>query len=211
MPIEIPVDVHLITIGVIDYQITTRTIQVGPRTRTQRERVQTIRTVAPRHTEASVRRAFDGANTILTQVDVCFELRSFTPRTVEMPSSSDTVDRQGFLYLAGQCPARDGVSLMLVANFSSRELGGEALEDRSVCIVAFLDDQLQAKVLAHEFAHLLALDHVNRDLQDRYNLMYPGLSADTRLTAEQRRVAQTSRLARQFSEAGNQPRAATAR
>lgn len=188
------------TLAVPDYEITTRQVQVGRRTQTYRERKQVVREVPPRQDESSVRRAFEGANGILSQIDVCFDLRQITPATVQMPSNSETVDRQGFLFLANQFPARNCVSLLLVSRFSSRELGGEALEDRSVCIVASLGDPMTGKILAHEFGHLLSLAHVEGSVEAHYNLMYPGLSADARLTGDQRRQAQGSRLVRQFGE-----------
>jgi hypothetical protein len=209
MPIQIPVEGHLITLAVADYQIMTREVQVGRSTRTYRERKEVVREVPPRHDENSVRRLFAVANNILAQIDVSFDLRQISPVTVRMPSNSETVDQPGFHYLAAQLPARKCVSLLVVSKFSSFELGGESVEDSSVCIIMFMgDEKLGGKLLAHEFGHLLSLDHVppkkediGKNPKDNYNLMFPGLSADNQLTEDQRKQAQQSRLARQFGEA----------
>lgn len=205
MPIQVPVEGHLITLAVTDFQISTRQVQVGRETRTYRERKEVVREIPPRQDENSVRRMFAVANQILSQIDISFELRQISSATVRMPSNSETVDQQSFFFLAGQFPARNCVSLLLVAKFSSFELGGESVEDQSVCIVMALEEKLGGKVLAHEFGHLLSLEHVpakkedvGKNPKDNYNLMYIGLSADTQLTADQRQQAQQSRLARRF-------------
>jgi hypothetical protein len=206
MPIQIPVEGHFITLAVTDYQITSRQVQVGRGTQTYRERKEVVREVPPRHDENSVRRLFVVANKILEQIDISFDLRQISNATVRMPSNSETVDQKAFFYLAAQFPARNCVSLLLVSKFSSFELGGESVEDKSACIIMFLEEKLGGKVLAHEFGHLLSLEHVPNDLKDigrnpkdNYNLMFPGLSADTQLTEEQAKQAQQSSLARRFA------------
>jgi hypothetical protein len=78
------------------------------------------------------------------------------------------------------------------------ELGGRAVESLGVCIVKKLGPTDSGKVLAHELGHLLNLEHVSRSSVDNYNLMYPSLPADDRLSEEQINTARASNLVKRF-------------
>ena len=192
MPITIMVDAYLITLRLPTYRIVDRTVQVGRITQTRRERVKEMHEVPPRQNATGVAQAFVVANQILGPAQIVFRVRSTSSKSVEMPGDSEVVNDQGFLFLAKQFPGRGGASALFVSRFQAAEEGGMAAEDKQACIVASLGQPLTGNTLAHEFGHLLGLDHI----KDYYNLMYKGLRAGHKLTAEQITKATSSKLAR---------------
>ena len=199
MPIRIPLEVHPVTIIVQESQIVQRTVQVGPRTDLRRERVTVPRDIPPRQDRASFDRALSYTNAVFAPHDICFYCASFEPVSEEIPNGAAQVDVNGFLYLAARYPAGSGLSVLLVADFERSDLGGQAVEARSVCIVCSLGDPGTGKVLAHELGHLLDLSHVAlRSTRSNYNLMYPAYRAGDELTATQRGHARGSRTGRRF-------------
>lgn len=199
MPIRIPLEVHPITVVVQEARIVERTVQVGPRTDVRRERVTERREVPPRQDRASFDRALGTANGIFAPHDVQFHVACFESATEEIPGGAERVDFNGFQFLAGRHPARLGLSVLLVADFTRDDLGGQAVEAQSVCIVCALGDPGTGKVLAHELGHLLDLPHVARDsARANWNLMYPAYRAGDELTHAQKNRAHSSRAARRF-------------
>ena len=188
----IPVDAHFITLTIPEYEFVTRQVQVGRTTQQQRQRVERTREVPTRRDESSLAVDLASVNQIWSAANIDFRLRSSQVERIRAPGDADVVDPNTFLFLAGHFPARNGVSLLLVNRFRSADLGGQAVEAQCVCI---LGDAAPATSLAHEFGHLLHLDHEG----DIRNLMNGGLSIPTpRLTASQIRTAQQSALARRF-------------
>lgn len=101
------------------------------------------------------------------------------------------LDDNGFYMLASAFPMKDAVSLLLVRRFAGSE-GGASAEKLGVCAVG---DGSPDTALAHEFGHLLGLEHQG-DIRD---LMNPGLSAPgTPLTAREISAARVSKLAQRF-------------
>jgi len=200
VPIRVPLEVHAITIVVSESQIVEDRIRVGPRTQTRRQRVTTQRDVAPRQDRASFDQALLYCNNVLGQADIQFHVQSFEPAREEIPGGLDRVDSNGFVYLISRFPAQSGLSILLVADFERSDLGGEAIEAKSACIVCALGNPGTGKALAHELAHLLGLQHVARDAaRAAWNLMYEALRAGDELTPAQVSAARTSRIARSFS------------
>jgi hypothetical protein len=156
------------------------------------------RDILPEVNEERVRLAFQQANQILLPADIQFSMRSCNPQRTAAPGGSAQVDDAGFLSLAREFPARNGVSMLVVHDFHDRDLGGSAVESIKACIIKKLASPTFGHVLAHEFGHLLNLPHVlardDTDV-DNYNLMYPGLRAGHRLTRDQIRRARQSPLA----------------
>jgi hypothetical protein len=200
VPIRIPLEVHAITIVVSENQIVEKPIQVGPRTVTRRERVTTRREVPSRQDRASFDQALLYSNNVLRQADIQFHIQSFDTPTEEIPGGRDRVDSNGFVYLIGRFPAQSGLSVLLVGDFERGDLGGEAIEAKSACIVCAMGNPGTGKVLAHELAHLLGLQHVARDFpRAAWNLMYEALRAGDELTAAQISAARSSRIAQSVS------------
>ena len=200
MPIRIPLEVHAITIVVSENQIVEKPIRVGPRTETHRERVTTRREVPPRQDRASFDQALLYSNNVLRQADIQFHIQSFDTPTEEIPGGRDRVDSNGFVYLIGRFPAQSGLSVLLVGDFERGDLGGEAIEAKSACICCAMGNPGTGKVLAHELAHLLGLQHVARDApRAAWNLMYEALRAGDELTAAQISAARSSRIAQSVS------------
>ena len=200
MPIRIPVEGHLVTVVVATEAVEEYTVRVGRESRVQHRRVTQRRDVPPRLDEAGVRSALTYSNAVLAPADVVFSLASCVPHREEIPSGQDRVDLAGFHFLAARYPSAGGVSLLVVADFQRTDLGGEAIEAQSVCIVASLGDPGTGKVLAHELGHLLDLPHVAQGSpRANWNLMYPAYRAGDELTSGQIARARGSRLARRFA------------
>jgi len=199
MSIRIPLEIHAITVVVAQDRIVEREIRVGPRTETRRERQTERREVPPRQDRSSFDRALGYSNGVFAPADVRFHVASFDAATEEIPNGAERVDLNGFQYLARRFPPRSGLSVLLVADFERGDLGGQAVEEQSVCIVCALGDPGTGKVLAHELGHLLALPHVERDSRRaNWNLMYPAYRAGDELTAVQIARARASRTGRRF-------------
>lgn len=196
--INVPIDVHLITLGIERFRVVSRQVRVGRDTRTQLERVREVQDVPPGVDRSAVTLALDVANRIFLPADIQFTLRSCGVERVAAPQNRDEIDEGGFFELARQFPARSAASVLVVGKFRGAELGGQAVEALGVCIIKKLGPADSGKVLAHELGHLLNLQHVTRSGVDNYNLMYPSLRADDRLSEDQINTARTSNLVRRF-------------
>src|SRR5262249_54113936 len=140
---------------------------------------------------ASLTLSFQEVNKIFAAADIEFRLRRTTPDTTEAPKGSEALDDEGFFMLASSFPMKDAVSLLLVRRFQGAE-GGASVEKLGVCAVG---DTSPDTALAHEFGHLLGLEHQG-DIRD---LMNPGLSAPgTPLTPREIADARKSKLAQRF-------------
>lgn len=202
MPIRIPLEVHPITVVVVETRIEERSVRVGTTTQPRRERVNVRREVPPRQDRASFDRALAYSNGVFAPHGIQFHVACFEPATEEIPGGADQVDVNGFQFLAGRHPPRSGLSVLLVADFVRGDLGGQAVEAQSACIVCALGDPGTGKVLAHELGHLLDLSHVpTGSTRANWNLMYPAYRAGDELTADQVARARASRTGRRFGGA----------
>ena len=186
----IPVDAHLLTLTISKAEIVERPVRVGRETRMQRERIQTKREIPTQRSKASLTLSFVEVNKIFGAADIEFRLRNVTSEPAEA-KGSEALDDEGFLMLAKDFPMTDAVSLLLVRRFAGSE-GGASEEKLGVCAVG---DSSPDTALAHEFGHLLGLDHQG-DIRD---LMNPGLSPPgTPLTTREIADARKSKLAKRF-------------
>ena len=189
--VVIPVDAHLLTLTISTPQIVERPVRVGRETRMQRERIQRTREIQTQRSAASLMLSFMEVNKIFGAADIEFRLRKTTSESVEAPKGSEALDDDGFYMLASGFPMNKAVSLLLVRRFAGSE-GGASVEKLGVCAVG---DSSPDTALAHEFGHLLGLEHQG-DIRD---LMNPGLSAPgTPLTSREITAARASRLVQQF-------------
>src|SRR4051812_46104548 len=157
----------------------------------QRERIQSKREIQTQRSKASLALSFIEVNKIFGAADIEFRLRNVTSEPAEAPKGSEALDDEGFLMLAKDFPMTDAVSLLLVRRFKGSE-GGAAQESLGVCAVG---DTSPDSAMAHEFGHLLGLEHQG-DIRD---LMNPGLSPPgTPLTPREIADARKSRLAKRF-------------
>jgi hypothetical protein len=193
--VVIPVDAHLLTLTISTPEIVEHPVRVGRETRMQRERVQRTREIATIRDAASLMKSLMQVNKIFGPAGIEFRLRHTLPHTVEAPKGSADLDDEGFLMLAKQFPKQNGVSLLLVRRFVGSE-GGASQKELGVCAVG---DDANDTSLAHEFGHLLWLEHQGdiRDLMNR-GLAVPGAP----LTRDEIRDVRKSPLARQFGGRG---------
>lgn len=187
----IPVDAHLLTLTISQPEIVERPVRVGRETRMQRERVVRTREIPTKRNTASLMLSFKEVNKIFGAADIEFRLQNTTTEPIEAPNGSEAVDDDGFYMLASRFPMKNAVSLLLVRRFAGSE-GGASAEKLGVCAVG---DNSPDTALAHEFGHLLGLEHQG-DIRD---LMNPGLSPPgTPLTTREISAARASRLAQRF-------------
>ena len=187
----IPVDAHLLTLTISTPEIVQRPVRVGRETRMQRERIEHTAKFTTQRSTASLMLSFQEVNKIFAAADIEFRLRYTTPDSTEAPNGSEALDDNGFYMLASAFPMKDAVSLLLVRKFAGAE-GGASAEKLGVCAVG---DGSPDTALAHEFGHLLGLEHQG-DIRD---LMNPGLSAPgTPLTPREISAARVSKLAQRF-------------
>src|SRR5260370_10799444 len=164
----IPVDAHLLTLTISTPDLVARAVRVGRESRVQRERLHRTREIKTTRSAASLISSFKEVNKIFGAADIEFRLRYTTSDPVEAPKGSEDLDDEGFLMLAKDFPMKNAVSLLLVRRFVGSE-GGASKKELSVCAVG---DDANDTSLAHDFGHLLWLDHQG-DIRD---LMNPGLA-----------------------------------
>ena len=187
----IPVDAHLLTLTISTPEIVEHPVRVGRETHMQRERIQRTREIKTTRSAASLISSFKEVNKIFGAADIEFRLRYTTSDPVEAPKGSEDLDDEGFLMLAKDFPMKNAVSLLLVRRFVGSE-GGASKKELSVCAVG---DDANDTSLAHEFGHLLWLDHQG-DIRD---LMNPGLAVPgAPLTRKEIGDVRKSPFARQF-------------
>jgi hypothetical protein len=189
--IIIPVDAHLLTLTISKPEIIERQIRVGRETHVQHERVMRTRDIPTTRNTASLVASLREVNKIFAAADIEFRLRNTTSPSVEAPKGAETLDDEGFLMLAAGFPMKNGVSLLLVHRFAGAEAGASK-EQLGVCAIG---DDAPDTGLAHEFGHLLGLEHQG-DIRD---LMNKGLSPPgTPLTASEIAAVRKSQLAIRF-------------
>lgn len=194
--LAIPVHAHFVTLTISTPEIVTRNVQVGRQTRTQRERVMRTREIPPTRTPAALTQSLREVNRIFGAADIEFQIRTTTTDRTEAPRGAEALDDAGFLMLAASYPMRDALSLLLVRRFTGSE-GGAAVERLGVCAVG---DAANDNGLAHEFGHLLGLEHQG-DIRDLMNagMSVPGVT----LTEAEIRQVRNSRIVQRFSQPGH--------
>lgn len=181
--IRVPVCVHQITL-VIDNSRIVNNVRVGD----------TVR-VASTWTEGYFDRVFDCARRIWQSARIDFYKQSFAAGDAELRNANvgnrvSTVNQEDLCF---RFQPSAGVSVILVNEAVSRDaaagvIGGVAFEAFRSCVLANSGAVERAGAfLAHELGHLLGLPDIRTGLGD--NLMYGGISNDTRLTDDQRRRA----------------------
>ncbi len=194
--VVIPVHAHFITLTVSTPEIVARNVQVGRQTRVQHERVMRTREISTTRTPAALTQSLHEVNRIFGAADIEFQVRRTTTDHTEAPHGSEALDDQGFLMLAASFPMHDSVSLLLVRRFVGSEAGA-AVERLGVCAVG---DAANDNGLAHEFGHLLGLEHQG----DIHDLMNPGMSVPgVTLTPPEISQARGARIVQRFSRSGH--------
>ena len=115
--IRVPLEVHAITVVVLEQRIEARQIRVGPTMTTRNERVTSRREVPPRQDRTSFDSALRYSNNVFAPADIQFYVAAFAAATEEIPNGAEQVDFNGFQYLVGRFPPTSGLSVLLVADF----------------------------------------------------------------------------------------------
>jgi hypothetical protein len=190
--VDLPVDVYLVNLQIMQESIETYEVTVGKEKRTQRRKVRkVVETVKSGQTELTIRATVDRANEIWKPAGIAFRVSKLASKDIEFDSKA--VSEEGFLSLVAALKLpRNGLSMMFVRKFESAHLGGQAVEALGAGIVGLVENPTQGNVLAHELGHLLGLpdlQHVEGSIQNRYNLMYEALAAGYELTPAQIKTA----------------------
>lgn len=167
-----------------------------------------------RWTKFHAQSVLHGASAILrARADIEFRLGIVEAVIEEMPTGAQahTVDETGYHFLAAAHRAGNGVRVLLADRLSRPDLGGQSRHQARVCLIAYSSNvDNAARILAHEFGHLLELPHIDHARragpgQEREaavwarNLMNSGtLQPDAELNPAQIRQARSSALARRF-------------
>lgn len=190
MPIQIPADITIVTLR------------------------KDGKEMPQRWTEPYARSVLKGASDLFTtRAQIAFTLASCQKVVESMPTGAraDALDLAGYHFLSAAHRAGNGVRVLLVDRVSRPELGGQSRHETRVCFVTYgADAGATSRMLAHEFGHLLELEHIDqvrnagpgqeREVAARMrNLMYSGaLNPAAELTPEQVQRARSSALARRF-------------
>jgi hypothetical protein len=193
--ITVPVDPNYVILEVPEYRVEERQVRVGRVTQTRRERVEVMQETPSGWTTEALGHAIAGANGIWAPAEIQFNLGPPTTRRFRPPGDGTRVDENAYQYLINQMPGRLGrITLLLVQRFARWDLGGQA--SRGTCILpSNLSVQNRGRVFAHEFGHLLGLNHIDTPDTNLQNVMRPGLVAGNQLTPDQIRDARQSPLA----------------
>jgi len=203
--ITIPVDVYLITILLESYAITTQNVRSGKTVQKRRTRVKKTQRIPPEVSNEHFLKGIKRANEIFQPASISFEVGQDACHTREtvFPGNADTVTKTGFGFLYKTYGGTRGIRVFVVRRFASKDLGGASVESWEAAIMPRLSQPLFGNVLAHEFGHLLGLEHVlskdPNDVSDNSNLMYPGLSAAHNLTPGQIKDARKSKLVKKLN------------
>jgi len=190
--IELPLDVYLLNLQIMQDTIETYEVAVGRGKQIQRRKVHSVaETIDSGQTEQTVRASIARANEIWKPAEIKFQLNKWISKDIEFDSK--VVTEEGFLSLVAALKLEPtGLSMLFVRKFESAHLGGQAVDSLGAGILASVANPTQGNVLAHELGHLLGLPdlkYVEGSVENRYNLMYEALSAGYQLTADQIKTA----------------------
>jgi hypothetical protein len=204
--ITIPVDPLFVVLEIPRYEIRTRQVRVGNRIQQRRERVRTTDQVDSGWNSESLNAAITGANLIWASGKIVFSPTRALTRRFQPPGNVTVINDDTFQYLINHTHGRRGrITLLLVHRFQRWDLGGQA--SRGTCILpSTLTANNRGRVFAHEFGHLLGLDHMETENENLQNVMRPGLVAGNELTEDQIQLARSSTLARNASAAAQAAR-----
>lgn len=147
------------------------------------------------------------------RAEITFRRASCESVVDEMPPGmrSDVLEDNGYHFLVSHHRANLGVRCIFVDRTVRPELGGQSRHETRVCLIKYESNPGAAsRMLAHELGHLLELPHIDdRNVQGPgteeirapwiRNLMFSGaLTPDAEINDQQRQLARSSALARQF-------------
>jgi len=193
--ITIPVDAHFITLERREMFTDRVEATTGGFTQTQFLRKERTHTVDPGWNVSDFQSALSIANAIWEPAGIRFRAGELNTRSVQPPMDFTQSTDGAYQYLLNHIVGQEGrIAVLLVPKFPRWDQGGDA--NRGTCIVpSALNMQYQGRAFAHEFGHLLGLEHLEADEEHMQNLMLRDLTGGIELLEEQVATARQSKLA----------------
>lgn len=157
-------------------------------------------------------KALEVANHIWMAANVQFSASDscVSDSPLDMQKNARTGDQVILDTLSSRHPAQARVNVFLINRVEGLNAGVCSYlasdPEPASFVQTFSDAKMTGRMMAHEFGHLLGLDHADIDYQNEraaakllHNLMVPGLSVGIDLSPSQVKQAKTSKLLKKFA------------